>query len=119
MLLSNCIIICSTMSHCQRYNPDNIFTNFKVIEFPISYVGLWTTQFLDLEIDLSKSAYLKTMCEGNLLVGNILRHFYSLHFYFITFFLVSRYSSIRHFDFRDLMMLGKFPHPIVLFSYIK
>lgn len=56
------------MYECDRYDPDNVFKRFKVVEFPISFVGLSTTQYLDVEVDLSKSAYLKTMCEGNLLV---------------------------------------------------
>ncbi|XP_075991628.1 cilia- and flagella-associated protein 47-like [Anticarsia gemmatalis] len=55
------------MSVCLRYNPDNVFYRFKLVEFPISYVGLATTQFLDVDINISKSAYLKTMCEGRLL----------------------------------------------------
>ncbi|KAF9415601.1 hypothetical protein HW555_006809 [Spodoptera exigua] len=55
------------MSTCPSYDPDKVFQRFKVVEFPPSFVGLSTTQLLDVEIDLNKSAYLKTMCEGRLM----------------------------------------------------
>ncbi|KAJ8729394.1 hypothetical protein PYW08_000975 [Mythimna loreyi] len=55
------------MSKCNNYNPDNVFKRFKVVEFPTSFVGLSTTQILDVDVDLSRSAYLKTMCEGRLM----------------------------------------------------
>lgn len=56
------------MSKCNNYNPDNVFKRFKVVEFPTSFVGLSTTQILNVDVDLSRSAYLKTMCEGRLMV---------------------------------------------------
>lgn len=59
------------MSNCVSYNPDNVFTRFKVLEFPISFVGLSTTLELDVEVDLNTSAYLKTLCEGRLMVKYI------------------------------------------------
>ncbi|CAH0700565.1 unnamed protein product [Spodoptera exigua] len=55
------------MSTCPSYDPDKVFQRFKVVEFPPSFVGLSTTRLLDVEIDLNKSAYLKTMCEGRLM----------------------------------------------------
>ena len=58
------------MPKCNNYDPDNVFKRFQVVEFPTSYVGLSTTQVLDVDIDLSKSAYLKTMCEGKLMVSD-------------------------------------------------
>lgn len=56
------------MTLCESYNPDNIFRRFRVIEFPASFVGLSSTQDLNVEIDLHTRAYLKTMCKGSLLV---------------------------------------------------
>lgn len=53
---------------CDRYNPDNVFKRFKMIEFPTSFVGLSTTKALDVEVNLTISAYLKTMCDNHLLV---------------------------------------------------
>lgn len=53
---------------CEFYNPDNIFRRFKVVEFPISFAELSTTRELDVEADLYSSAYLKTTCEGHLMV---------------------------------------------------
>lgn len=58
------------MPKCPDYDPDKVFQRFKVLEFPPSFVGLSTVQFLDVEVDLKKSAYLKTMCEGHLVVGS-------------------------------------------------
>lgn len=58
------------MPKCNNFDPDNVFKRFKVVEFPKSYVGLSTTQILDVDVDLSRSAYLKTMCEGQLMVSN-------------------------------------------------
>ncbi|XP_047544580.1 uncharacterized protein LOC125076895 [Vanessa atalanta] len=55
------------MSNCNSYNPDDVFKRFKVVEFPISFVGLSTTLELDVEFDLDTSAYLKTLCEGRLM----------------------------------------------------
>lgn len=54
---------------CNLFNPDNIFRRFKVVEFPITFVGLSTTLELDVDADLNISAYLKTNCNGNLVVG--------------------------------------------------
>lgn len=54
--------------YCVRYNPDNVFKRFKMIEFPTSFVGLSTTKALDVEVDLNHSAYLKTMCDNHLRV---------------------------------------------------
>ncbi|XP_022820920.1 uncharacterized protein LOC111352582 [Spodoptera litura] len=54
------------MPKCPDYDPDKVFQRFKVLEFPPSFVGLSTTQLLDVEVDLNKSAYLKTKCEGRL-----------------------------------------------------
>lgn len=62
------------MSVCELYNPDNVFRRFKVVEFPISFVGLSTTRELDVETDLNTSAYLKTMCDGRLMVRLINFH---------------------------------------------
>ncbi|XP_072937336.1 uncharacterized protein [Epargyreus clarus] len=55
------------MTTCNNFSPDNIFNRFKVVEFPVSFVGLSTTQELNVEVNLNRSAYLKTMCEGKLL----------------------------------------------------
>ncbi|XP_026757067.2 uncharacterized protein LOC113516796 [Galleria mellonella] len=55
------------MTACDRYKPDNVFNRFKMVEFPISFVGLSSTKYLDVEVDLSTSAYLKTTYDGNLL----------------------------------------------------
>lgn len=66
------------MPGCDSYNPDNVFKRFKVVEFPVSFVGLSTMQPLDVEIDLSKSAYLKTMYEGNLMVIFFFFYLFSL-----------------------------------------
>nr|XP_053605097.1 uncharacterized protein LOC128672171 isoform X2 [Plodia interpunctella] len=54
-------------AECELYKPDNVFKRFKVVEFPISFVGLSTTQYLDVEVNLNNSAYLKTTCNGQLL----------------------------------------------------
>lgn len=56
------------MPGCDGYNPDNVFKRFKVLEFPTSFVGLSTSQELDVELDLESSAFLKTMYEGHLWV---------------------------------------------------
>ncbi|KOB79187.1 Uncharacterized protein OBRU01_00922, partial [Operophtera brumata] len=61
------------MPECDRYDPDIVFKRFKIVEFPASLVGLSTTRPLDVEVDLSKSAYLKTTYEGNLLLTVINR----------------------------------------------
>ncbi|XP_045766364.1 uncharacterized protein LOC123868056 isoform X2 [Maniola jurtina] len=58
------------MSSCNSFNLDNVFKRFKVMEFPISYVGLSTTLELDVEVDLNVSAYLKTICGGCLMKFN-------------------------------------------------
>nr|XP_034828771.1 cilia- and flagella-associated protein 47-like isoform X2 [Maniola hyperantus] len=58
------------MSACGSFNPDNVFKQFKVVEFPISFVGLSTTLELDVEVDLNISAYLKTICGGCLMKFN-------------------------------------------------
>lgn len=55
---------------CEEYNPDNVFKTFKVVEFPISYVNLSTTQNLNIEADLNTSAYLKTTHDGQIWVRN-------------------------------------------------
>ncbi|XP_047042385.1 uncharacterized protein LOC124646308 [Helicoverpa zea] len=67
------------MSKCNNYNPDNVFKRFKVIEFPPSFVGLSTKQILDVDVDLRKSAYLKTMCEGRLMEFDEARHISASH----------------------------------------
>lgn len=54
---------------CNLFNPDNIFRRFKVVEFPITFVGLSTALELDVDADLNVSAYLKTNCDGHLMVG--------------------------------------------------
>ncbi|XP_013188791.2 uncharacterized protein LOC106133563 [Amyelois transitella] len=54
-------------AECELYQPDNVFKRFKVVEFPISFVGLFTTQLLDVEVNLQTSAFLKTMCNGKLM----------------------------------------------------
>ncbi|CAG4944631.1 unnamed protein product [Colias eurytheme] len=55
------------MHSCNFYNLDNVFKRFKVVEFPISFVGLSTSQVLDVENDLTTCAFLKTIYEGKLL----------------------------------------------------
>lgn len=55
-------------TNCSSYNPDNVFKRFEVVEFPISFVGLSTTRELNVEIDLNNAAYIKTVCEGRLMV---------------------------------------------------
>lgn len=59
----------SYMSECALFNPDKVFRRFKLVDFPTSYVELSTKQILDVEINLNTSAYLKTLCEGDLLVS--------------------------------------------------
>lgn len=56
------------MYGCNFYNLDNVFKQFKVVEFPISFVGLSTSQVLDVENDLNTCTYLKTIYDGNLMV---------------------------------------------------
>lgn len=60
------------------YNPDTVFQHFKVVEFPVSIVGLSTSQKLDLKVDFNKFAYLRTVCEGKLMVSS-----YGATLYFI------------------------------------
>ncbi|XP_045521413.1 uncharacterized protein LOC123712396 isoform X1 [Pieris brassicae] len=55
------------MYGCSFYNLDNVFKQFKVVEFPISFVGLSTSQVLDVENDLNTCSYLKTIYDGNLI----------------------------------------------------
>lgn len=66
-IISNFVLTKS--SKCNLYDPDNVFQRLKVLEFPISYVGLSITQLLNLEFDLNTSVYIKTMCEGTLMVS--------------------------------------------------
>lgn len=54
---------------CELYDPDTVFEHFRVVEFPMSIVGLSTSQKLDLTVDFNKSAYLRTVCEGKLMVS--------------------------------------------------
>lgn len=56
-------------TNCNFYNLDNVFKRFKVVEFPVSFIGLSTTRELDVDIDLNNTAYIKTICEGRLMVG--------------------------------------------------
>lgn len=56
------------MSDCDQYNPDNVFKRFKMIDFPVSFVGLSTERYLDVETNLARDSYLKTTCNGSLLV---------------------------------------------------
>ncbi|XP_037877716.1 uncharacterized protein LOC110386039 isoform X1 [Bombyx mori] len=51
---------------CTRFNPDNIFQRFEVIEFPICFVGLSMTKILNVGVDLNSCAYIKTKHEGRL-----------------------------------------------------
>lgn len=54
---------------CEMYDPDAVFQHFRVVEFPMSIVGLSTSQKLDLEVNFNKFAYLRTVCEGKLMVS--------------------------------------------------
>lgn len=60
------------MENCDKYEPDNVFKVFELIEFPICFVGLTLSKQIRVERDLYTSAYFKTMHEGTLMVGNLL-----------------------------------------------
>lgn len=53
---------------CETYDPDTVFQHFRIVEFPMSIVGLSTSQKLDLNMDYKKFAYLRTVCDGKLMV---------------------------------------------------
>ncbi|XP_026726969.1 uncharacterized protein LOC113493273 [Trichoplusia ni] len=67
------------MSSCNKYNPDKVFHRFKVVEFPASFVQLSTSQVLDVQVDLTCSAYLKTMCDGKLMKFDEAREISAAH----------------------------------------
>ncbi|XP_045536041.1 uncharacterized protein LOC106719788 [Papilio machaon] len=54
------------MQNCDKYDPDNVFKTFELIEFPICFVGLTISKQIKVERDLYTSAYFKTMHEGTL-----------------------------------------------------
>ncbi|XP_059060425.1 uncharacterized protein LOC131853529 [Achroia grisella] len=77
--ISKLLFQSTTTAECDCYKPDNVFNRFKLIEFPISFVGLSSTQYLDVEVDLNTSAYLKTMHAGKLLKFNEAREISESH----------------------------------------
>lgn len=58
-------------SECDCFNLDKVFQRFKIVEFPISFVGLSTTEDLDVQVDLNKTTYFKTLYEGVLMVRHL------------------------------------------------
>lgn len=93
---------------CDRHNPDNVFKRFKMIGFPISFVGLSTSNTLDVEVDLTVSAYLKTLYDSQLLVI-----FKYLHYY-LSFILDDNVvKNVFFFLFRNSMTLAKYQLHIV------
>lgn len=72
---------------CEGYDPDHKFRRFRVVEFPVTLVGLSSTIFLDIDVNLKTTSYIKTLCEGKLVVI-----FYKYFFFHIPITLL--YSDI-------------------------
>ncbi|XP_068620829.1 uncharacterized protein [Battus philenor] len=71
------------MEICDKSDPDNVFKSFKLVEFPICFVGLSTSKEIKVEWDLQSSVYLKTMHEGSLLKYEEAREISASHRAFI------------------------------------
>ncbi|RVE50450.1 hypothetical protein evm_004875 [Chilo suppressalis] len=67
MISTHNMFLEKSVPECNKCNLDTVFKRFKSIEFPTSFVGLSTIKTLDVEIDLSVSAYLKTMYNNKLM----------------------------------------------------
>lgn len=56
---------------CSSYEPNKIFENFRVIEFPFTFVDISNEVEIDVGVNLNKSAFMVTSLNGKIMVSSL------------------------------------------------